>query len=183
MDQSYYVTTPIYYISGNPHIGHAYTTVVADVLARTARTFRPTFFLTGTDEHGQKVANAAAAAGKTPQEWCDELVPRWKALFALYEVSYDDFIRTTEPRHYKAVSALMQAVYDNGWIELGVYEGLYCVSCEAYYSEDELPYSVEAAKAFMQSSLGQQLRSVVIGEGLDRLPPLARVVLAGDDDD
>ncbi len=86
MERAYYVTTPIYYISGDPHIGHAYTTVVADVLARTARTFRPTFFLTGTDEHGQKVANAAAAAGKTPQEWCDELVPRWKALFAAYHV-------------------------------------------------------------------------------------------------
>jgi methionyl-tRNA synthetase len=104
----YYVTTPIYYISGNPHIGHAYTTVVADVLARTARTFRPTFFLTGTDEHGQKVANAAAAAGKTPQEWCDELVPRWKELFAAYHVSYDDFIRTTEPRHVEKVRRVFE---------------------------------------------------------------------------
>ncbi|MGB6516994.1 MAG: class I tRNA ligase family protein, partial [Candidatus Cybelea sp.] len=76
MDRAYYVTTPIYYINGNPHIGHAYTSIVADVVARTARTFRPAFFLTGSDEHGQEVANAAAAAGKTPQEWCDELVPR-----------------------------------------------------------------------------------------------------------
>ena len=87
MERAYYVTTPIYYISGEPHIGHAYTTIVADVLARTARTFGRRFFLTGTDEHGQKVANAAAAAGKTPQEWTDELVPRWKALFALYEIA------------------------------------------------------------------------------------------------
>ena len=103
MSRAFYVTTPIYYITGNPHIGHAYTTVVADVLARTARTGGPAFFLTGTDEHGQKVANAAAAAGKTPQEWCDELVPRWKALFAAYHVEYDDFIRTTEaaPRSTK----------------------------------------------------------------------------------
>ena len=108
MERAYYVTTPIYYISGKPHIGHAYTTIVADVLARTARTFRPTFFLTGTDEHGQKVANAAAAAGKTPQEWCDELVPRWKALFAAYHVEYDDFIRTTEPRHVEKVQRVFE---------------------------------------------------------------------------
>ena len=85
MSRAFYVTTPIYYISGNPHIGHAYTTVVADVLARTARAGGPAFFLTGTDEHGQKVANAAAEHGKTPQEWCDELVPRWQV--ALRRVS------------------------------------------------------------------------------------------------
>jgi len=78
MERAFYVTTPIYYISGNPHIGHAYTTVVADVLARTARTQGDAFFLTGTDEHGQKVEDAARAHGKTPQEWCDELVPRWQ---------------------------------------------------------------------------------------------------------
>ena len=110
MERSYYVTTPIYYISGSPHIGHAYTTIVADVLARTARTFRPTFFLTGTDEHGQKVANAAAAAGKTPQEWCDELVPRWKELFAAYHVRYDDFIRTTEPPPRRKGSARLRTI-------------------------------------------------------------------------
>ena len=108
MERPYYVTTPIYYISGNPHVGHVYTTVVADVLARTARTFRPTFFLTGTDEHGQKVANAAAAAGKSPQEWCDELVPRWKELFAAYHVEYDDFIRTTETRHVEKVQRVFE---------------------------------------------------------------------------
>jgi methionyl-tRNA synthetase len=138
MDRAYYVTTPIYYISGDPHIGHAYTTVVADVLARTARTFMPTFFLTGTDEHGQKVANAAAAAGKTPQEWCDELVPRWKALFAAYHVEYDDFIRTTEPRHTAKVQRVFQRLKERGDIYLGKYEGWYCVADETFWLESKL---------------------------------------------
>ncbi|MBV9333366.1 MAG: methionine--tRNA ligase [Candidatus Eremiobacteraeota bacterium] len=138
MERAYYVTTPIYYISGNPHIGHAYTTVVADVLARTARTFRPTFFLTGTDEHGQKVANAAAAAGKTPQKWCDELVPRWKALFAAYHVQYDDFIRTTEPRHVEKVLRVFERLRERGDVYLGKYEGWYCVSDETFWLESKL---------------------------------------------
>ncbi len=138
MQRAYYVTTPIYYISGDPHIGHAYTTVVADVLARTARTFRPTFFLTGTDEHGQKVANAAAAAGKTPQAWCDELVPRWKALFAAYHVEYDDFIRTTEARHVEKVSRVFERLRESGDIYQGKYEGWYCVDDETFWLESKL---------------------------------------------
>jgi methionyl-tRNA synthetase len=138
MEQSYYVTTPIYYISGNPHIGHAYTTIVADVLARTARTFRPTFFLTGTDEHGQKVANAAAAAGKTPQQWCDDLLPRWKALFAAYHVEYDDFIRTTEARHVEKVRRVFDRLRESGDIYRGKYEGWYCVSDETFWLESKL---------------------------------------------
>ena len=138
MERAYYVTTPIYYISGEPHIGHAYTTIVADVLARTARTFRPTFFLTGTDEHGQKVANAAAAAGKTPQEWCDELVPRWKALFAQYEVAYDDFIRTTEARHVEKVQRVFELLRERGDVYLGKYEGWYCVNDETFWLESKL---------------------------------------------
>ena len=138
MERSYYVTTPIYYISGNPHIGHAYTTVVADVLARTARTFRPTFFLTGTDEHGQKVANAAAAAGKDPQEWCDELVPRWKELFAAYHVEYDDFIRTTQARHVEKVIRVFDRLRESGDVYLGKYEGWYCVNDETFWLESKL---------------------------------------------
>jgi methionyl-tRNA synthetase len=138
MERAYYVTTPIYYISGEPHIGHAYTTIVADVLARTARTFQPTFFLTGTDEHGQKVANAAAAAGKTPQQWCDELVPRWKALFALYEVEYDDFIRTTEARHVEKVQRVFELLRERGDVYLGKYEGWYCVDDETFWLESKL---------------------------------------------
>jgi methionyl-tRNA synthetase len=138
VERSYYVTTPIYYISGNPHIGHAYTTVVADVLARTARTFRPTFFLTGTDEHGQKVANAAAAAGKDPQEWCDELVPRWKELFAAYHVEYDDFIRTTQARHVEKVKRVFERLRESGDVYLGKYEGWYCVNDETFWLESKL---------------------------------------------
>ncbi|MBV8345281.1 MAG: methionine--tRNA ligase [Candidatus Eremiobacteraeota bacterium] len=138
MERAYYVTTPIYYISGEPHVGHAYTTIVADVLARTARTFRPTFFLTGTDEHGQKVANAAAAAGKTPQQWCDELVPRWKALFAEYEIEYDDFIRTTEARHVEKVQRVFELLREHGDVYLGKYEGWYCVDDETFWLESKL---------------------------------------------
>lgn len=138
MERAYYVTTPIYYINGDPHIGHAYTTVVADVLARTARTFRPTFFLTGTDEHGQKVANAAAAAGKTPQEWCDELVPRWKALFAAYHVEYDDFIRTTQARHTTKVQRVFEVLKERGDVYLGKYQGWYCVEDETFWLESKL---------------------------------------------
>ncbi len=138
MERTYYVTTPIYYISGNPHIGHAYTTIVADVLARMARTFCPTFFLTGTDEHGQKVANAAAAAGKSPQQWCDDLVPRWKALFTAYHVEYDDFIRTTEPRHMEKVTRVFERLRETGDIYLGKYEGWYCVDDETFWLESKL---------------------------------------------
>lgn len=138
MNRAFYVTTPIYYISGNPHIGHAYTTVVADVLARMARTQGDAFFLTGTDEHGQKVADAAAAAGKTPQQWCDDLVPRWQSLFKLYNVEYDDFIRTTQPRHESAVGAIFEQLRQSGDVYLGKYEGWYCVPDETFWLESKL---------------------------------------------
>lgn len=138
MRRAYFVTTPIYYISGDPHIGHVYTTVVADVLARTARTSGPAYFLTGTDEHGQKVANAAAAAGKSPQAWCDDLVPRWQSLFKTYHVEYDDFIRTTQPRHESVVQRVFERLRANGDVYLGKYEGWYCVSDETFWLESKL---------------------------------------------
>ena len=138
MSRSYFVTTPIYYISGNPHIGHAYTTVVADVLARTARTAGPAFFLTGTDEHGQKVATAAREHGTTPQQWCDELVPRWKSLFSAYHVAYDDFIRTTQSRHTGKVQTVFERLRASGDIYLGKYEGWYCVNDETFWLESKL---------------------------------------------
>ncbi|HEY5341001.1 MAG TPA: methionine--tRNA ligase [Candidatus Aquilonibacter sp.] len=138
MSRAFYVTTPIYYISGNPHIGHAYTTVVADVLARTARTAGPAFFLTGTDEHGQKVANAAAEHGTTPQAWCDDLVPRWQSLFAAYHVEYDDFIRTTQPRHEIKVQRVFERLRETGDIYLGTYEGWYCVYDETFWLQAKL---------------------------------------------
>ena len=138
MSRAYYITTPIYYINGNPHIGHAYTTVVADVLARTARTRGDTFFLTGTDEHGQKVADAAAGAGVTPQEWCDRLIGRWEDLFARFRVSYDDFIRTTQPRHERKVQRVFERLREQGDIYLGKYEGWYCSNDETFWLESKL---------------------------------------------
>ena len=137
-ERTYYVTTPIYYISGQPHIGHAYTTVVADVLARTARSSQPAFFLTGTDEHGQKVAQAAQQAGMNPQEWCDQLVPRWKELFATYECAFDDFIRTTQPRHERVVNAVFERLRASGDLYRGTYEGWYCVPDETFWLESKL---------------------------------------------
>jgi methionyl-tRNA synthetase len=135
----FYVTTPIYYVNDVPHIGHAYPTIVADALARWHRLLGDdVWFLTGTDEHGLKVLRAAEEHGLTPREQADRTSERYREAWKLLDISYDDFIRTTEPRHYRAVEQLMTAAYDNGHIELGTYEGLYCVSCEAYYTEAEL---------------------------------------------
>jgi methionyl-tRNA synthetase len=135
----FYVTTPIYYVNDAPHIGHAYTTVTADALARWHRLAGDdVFFLTGTDEHGLKVKRSAEANGLTPQEQVDLYSARFREAWQLLDISNDDYMRTTEPRHHHAVQQLMQAAYDNGWITLGTYEGLYCVQCEAYYVEDEL---------------------------------------------
>ena len=135
----FYATTPIYYVNDAPHIGHAYSTVTADALCRWHRLLGDeVFFLTGTDEHGLNVKRKAEANGLSPIEQADRTSERFKDAWKLLEISYDDFIRTTEPRHHRAVQAFLQTVYDNGDIELGTYEGLYCVSCEAYYTEDDL---------------------------------------------
>ncbi|MDA8313425.1 MAG: methionine--tRNA ligase [Actinomycetota bacterium] len=135
----FYVTTPIYYVNDAPHVGHAYTTVNADALARWHRLMGDeVFFLTGTDEHGAKVAEAAAQHGVSPQEWADTVVRRFLDAWRDLDIANDDFIRTTEPRHHVAVQALLQRIYDNGYIRLGTYRGLYCVSCEDYYTADEL---------------------------------------------
>ena len=135
----FYVTTPIYYVNDAPHVGHAYTTVTADALARWHRLCGDdVFFLTGTDEHGLKVAQSAEQQGRTPQEQADLNSARFAEAWASIDVAYDDFIRTTEPRHFVAVQTLLQRAYDNGDIELGSYEGPYCVACEAYYNESEL---------------------------------------------
>jgi methionyl-tRNA synthetase len=135
----FYVTTPIYYVNDVPHIGHAYTTVTADAVARWHRLVGDdVFFLTGTDEHGLKVARAAEEAGRSPQAHADITSARFREAWDLLDISYDDYIRTTEPRHHEAVQAFLQQVYDNGWIEKGTYAGWYCVACEAYYAEDDL---------------------------------------------
>jgi methionyl-tRNA synthetase len=141
MKDTFYVTTPIYYPNDVPHIGHAYTTVATDFVARYHRLLgEKVFFLTGTDEHGKKVPQAAREQGLDPQEFVDRMEPRWREPWELLDIAYDDYIRTTEPRHEAAVTKLLQAVHDNGRDDIypGRYEGLYCVSCEAYYTEEEL---------------------------------------------
>jgi methionyl-tRNA synthetase len=137
----FYITTPIYYPNDVPHIGHAYNAVATDFIARYHRMRgEDVFHLTGTDEHGLKLQRAAEAAGMEPQRWVDEMEPRWREVWSRLEIANDDYIRTTEPRHRQAVQRLLSAVHDNGRddIYLGTYEGLYCVSCELYYTEDEL---------------------------------------------
>lgn len=135
----FYITTPIYYVNDVPHIGHAYTTVAADFVARYLRLAGDeVFFLTGTDEHGQKVARAAEKKGVDPQAWCDEIVPRWLQVWERLEISYDDFIRTTQERHTRPVADLVQTLYEQGDIYAGHYEGPYCVSCETFYQSSEL---------------------------------------------
>ncbi|MBM3567342.1 MAG: methionine--tRNA ligase [Alphaproteobacteria bacterium] len=137
--ERFYITTPIYYVNDVPHIGHAYTTVVCDAIARFHRLDgRTVHFLTGTDEHGQKVEKAAAAAGEAPQAFCDRLSDSFRALMTQLDISNDDFIRTTEPRHLRACQALWQKLVERGEIYLGAYEGWYAVRDEAFYGEDEL---------------------------------------------
>ncbi len=138
----FYVTTPIYYVNSVPHLGTAYTTVASDAIARYRRmTGHDVFFLTGLDEHGQKVSQAAEKAGMTPQEWCDSIAPRFEETWKMLEISNDDFIRTTEERHKKGVQAFWTKLHDDGYLYKGHYEGWYCVPCETYYSEDQLENS------------------------------------------
>ena len=134
----FYVTTPIYYVNAEPHLGHAYTTIVGDALTRWNRLMgKQVKFLTGTDEHGLKIQRAAEAAGKPPQQFTDEIAPTFAHAWERLNIANDDFIRTTEPRHRRAVLELLQRCYDAGDIELGSYSGMYCVSCEQYYTDDE----------------------------------------------
>ncbi len=136
---TFYLTTPIYYVNSVPHLGTAYTTVAADALARYRRMLgEDVFFLTGLDEHGQKVATAARENGLSPQEWVDSIAPRFREVWDLLEISNDDFIRTTEERHKTGVRRFWQALHDRGWLYKGSYEGWYCVPCETYYAEDQL---------------------------------------------
>jgi methionyl-tRNA synthetase len=133
MNKKFYITTPIYYVNARPHIGHAYTTIACDAIARRQRMLgADTFFLTGTDEHGQKIERAAQAAGKTPQEFADEVSAQFRALWNRMGITYDDYIRTTEERHKKRVQALFRTIRDNGYIYKGTYTGQYCVFDELY---------------------------------------------------
>jgi methionyl-tRNA synthetase len=133
MSRKFYITTPIYYVNARPHIGHAYTTIACDTIARRQRMLgADTFFLTGTDEHGQKIERAAQAAGKTPQQYADEISAEFRKLWQRMGISNDDFIRTTEERHKKRVQELFRRIRDNGYIYKGTYTGQYCVSDELY---------------------------------------------------
>jgi methionyl-tRNA synthetase len=137
--QKFYVTTPIYYVNDRPHIGHSYTTVLADVLARYHRLLGdPTFFLTGTDEHGQKVQQAAQKAHITPQEQADQTVVRFQELWRKLNITHDDFIRTTEVRHTRVVQAILQDLYDRGEIYSAEYDGWYCLTCERFFTDKDL---------------------------------------------
>ena len=135
----FYVTTPIYYVNDVPHIGHAYTTVTADALARWHRLLgEDVFFLTGTDEHGGNVARAAEAAGMPPKQFCDEVSERFRRMTTAMESSNDFFIRTTDPEHERRVQDFVQHLYDDGHLYEGTYAGLYCSSCEVFYAEGDL---------------------------------------------
>jgi methionyl-tRNA synthetase len=136
---SYYVTTPIYYVNAQPHLGHAYTTIAADVLARHMRQRgEDVFFLTGTDEHGEPVAQAAEALGISPKELADRNAARFEALIAPLNASNDFFIRTSDPRHGARVQEVMQRIHDNGHVYLGMYEGWYCPRCADFKNENEI---------------------------------------------
>ena len=139
MARPFYVTTPIYYVNDSPHIGHAYTSLAADMMARFARLQgRDVKFLTGTDEHGQKVEKSAENAGKTPQDFVDEVSQRFRVMSERLQLTHDDFIRTTEPRHIKAAQALWTTLIERDEIYKGTYAGWYAIRDEAFYQEAEL---------------------------------------------
>ena len=138
-DARFYVTTPIYYVNDSPHIGHAYTTILADVMARYHRLVGArTFFLTGADEHGQKVQQAAEKSGISPLEHVDKTVVRFTDLWQKLEITHDDFIRTTESRHTTVVQGILQDLFDRDEIYKADYDGWYCVACERYFTEKDL---------------------------------------------
>ena len=156
---SYYITTPIYYVNADPHLGTAYSTIIADVQARYRRAAGYNVkFLTGMDEHGQKVAEAAEKHGMTPQEWCDSQAPHFHELWNELEISNDDFIRTTEPRQKRAVQYLWERMQEAGYIYKGSYDGWYCVPDETFFTEtqveeaDEAPTSAPTATARSSAS-------------------------------
>ena len=134
-----YLTTPIYYVNDEAHLGHAYTTVIADTMARFYRLQgEETLFLTGTDEHGQKIEQAAKARGYTPKEYADEISAKFKALWDEFSISYDIYARTTDERHIKAVQMIFRKMFEKGDIYKGEYEGHYCISCESFFTKTQL---------------------------------------------
>ncbi len=184
--KTFYITTPIYYPSDNLHIGHTYCTVMADAMARFKRLQGyDVMFLTGTDEHGQKIQKKAIEKGVTPQEYVDNIVAGIKKLWADMEISYDDFIRTTEPRHEKRVQDIFMRMYEKGDIYKSEYEGWYCTPCESFWTESQLvdgkcpdcgrevKYAEEEAYFFRLSNYAQRIKDLLLtGEFLQ---PMSRV--------
>ena len=183
---AFYITTPIYYASGDLHIGHTYSTVVCDAIARYKRMRGyDVFYLTGTDEHGQKVQDKAAAEGKTPREFVDGLVSKIKKLWELMDISYDKFIRTTDDYHVKAVQKIFKTLYDKGDIYKSVYKGKYCKACESFWTESQLidgkcpdcgrdvEYAEEESYFFRLSKYAPRLRKLLTET--DFLQPDSRV--------
>ena len=180
---TFYATTPIFYVNAEPHIGHAYTTILVDVVTRFHRLKgNDTYFLTGTDEHGEKVAKAAAAAGRTPQQYVDTISAQFRNTWNQMGIGYDEFIRTTEERHKLVVQEILQRIYDNGDIFYGEYSGLYCVGAERFVTEKELvdgkcpdsdqppEYRSEANYFFRMESYRPWLRET-IGRNPDLIRP------------
>ena len=136
---SFYITTPIYYPSANLHIGHAYCTTIADTIARYKRANGfDVRFITGSDEHGQKIQRKAKEAGVTPIQYVDGIVANFKKLWSMLGISYDDFVRTSEPRHQKVVQEVLKRVYDKGDIYKKDYVGKYCVPCESFWTDHQI---------------------------------------------
>lgn len=186
--KKFYITTPIYYPSANLHIGHTYCTVMADVMARFKRAVGyDVRFLTGTDEHGQKIQNVALERGQHPQEYVDEVVEGIKKLWETMEISYDDFIRTTEPRHKEKVQKIFMELYNKGDIYKGEYEGWYCTPCESFWTDSQLDddghcpdcnravsKEKEEAYFFKLSKYSDQILELLKDEELNFLQPESR---------
>ncbi len=184
----FYITTPIYYPSGNPHIGHCYTTLACDVVARMKRMQGfDVMFLTGTDEHGQKIEDKAKEAGVTPQEYVDDIVANFKKLWELLGISYDRYIRTTDPYHVESVQKIFKELYDRGYIYKGEYKGKYCKPCESFWTESQLVDgkcpdcgrecvdASEEAYFFKLSEFSDRLEKLLTDEELNFLEPKSRV--------
>ena len=163
MSKPFYLTTPLYYVNAAPHIGHSYTEVAADALARYHRLKgEPVFLLTGTDEHGQKIAQAAAAVGQPPQAFVDQTVSKFTSLWKLLNIAYDDFVRTTQPRHVEAVKTVLIRLHEQGILKPGSYQGWYCTPDETFWSMEELAGNIEvkAPSPVLCPSCGRPLEEV-----------------------
>ncbi len=184
----FYITTPIYYPSGNPHIGHCYTTLACDVVARMKRMQGyDVMFLTGTDEHGQKIEKKAAEAGVTPKEYVDEIVETFKKLWSTLGISYDRYIRTTDDYHIESVQKIFKKLYDTGYIYKSEYKGKYCTPCESFWTESQLvdgkcpdcgrevTDASEEAYFFKLSQFATKLKELLLDEEKDFLNPKSRV--------